>query len=183
MDTSPLLAAINAAPSIGFTGTRHPVPEPICNAITVLLAAIPASTPILVGDATGVDTLIAALRPGVTQFRAEGRAPHQLVRRSVALVDALRSKPGSQLYAFPFAWCPRDLRPSHRFGDCFAGHGSGTWATLAYAVGNNVRSFLWLYPEDEIPERWRFPHLEPIGGDIIHDLTTHCNSIIHTERR
>ena len=48
------------------------------------------------------------------------------------------------LISFPDQDCPIGLKPSEIKSKCFCGKGSGTYATLAYAVGLNIPCFVYL---------------------------------------
>jgi len=76
------------------------------------------------------------------------RSPAALAARSAAMVSAVAAAgPGSFLVGFVSSPCPQEkkrgggspLSPSRSSSRCFAGYGSGTWASLAFAGGLGLR--------------------------------------------
>lgn len=134
-----------AAPLVGFTGSRR-----LSSAFAPLVGAVVASVVagghgVAVGCAAGADQLVRQAAPGAlvfsaSSFAAPGLPPRAaLVARSAALVAAVAaSAPGAALVGFVASPCPAGLMPSPRAGACFAGRGSGSWASLALAAGLGV---------------------------------------------
>lgn len=81
---------------------------------------------------------------------AASHAP--LVGSVVGSVVAAAPRPG--LVAFPTAAAPAALAPSASAAACFAGYGSGTWATAAYAVGLGLPLVLFPCGEAQLPGTW-----------------------------
>lgn len=46
--------------------------------------------------------------------------------------------------SFPAGVCPSGLFPSASSGRCFSGSGSGSWASLAYAIGRGGAALVYL---------------------------------------
>lgn len=132
----------SAAP-LGFSGSRSVVP-PVLSAVLLLVAR--SSCMVFVGCALGVDGMVRAelgahrLRV-FTVCRDSGRGG--FAARSIDFVDSLAAASGS-LLSFPSGVCPVGLVPSYSASRCFSGFGSGSWATLAWAVGLGVPCFIFL---------------------------------------
>jgi len=125
---------------VGFTGSRNPSPALSNLAATVAKTIHSYGVPVAVGCASGVDKVVRSSVPVSRVFRAAGSQPWQLARRSAFMVGAVAapSKQPRYIMAFPSSACPAGLVPSSSASACFSGKGSGTWATVAYAVGLGV---------------------------------------------
>jgi len=147
---SSLLAS---AAVVGFSGSRAPSPASLA-AVQLVAAGLAPAVPVVVGDARGIDQHAAQLLPAARVFQASsfgiGHAPGinrplsvraQLVMRSIACVRACA---GGVWCAFPAHACPADLRPARSSSACFNGSGSGTWASLAFAIGSGVAPLVFL---------------------------------------
>ena len=122
---------------VGFTGSRR-LPSSARPAVAAVVSAVQAGGgAVCVGDARGADAYVAAAARDPVVFRASGRRPYQLVRRSVRLVQAVRENPPAPefpaVYAFPSQACPRYITPGPRWSS--GRPSSGTWSTAALAVG------------------------------------------------
>lgn len=122
--------------SFGFSGSRDPDWD---SSAAVLEASkyIDHRSHVVVGCAKGIDDLvrhIANIYPEVFYASSFGAGKSSFARRSVAVVDRVRSLNGLWL-SFPSGICPPQLSPSSSSSRCFSGSGSGTWASLAYAAG------------------------------------------------
>jgi hypothetical protein len=93
-----------------------------------------------------------------SQFRARGSFRSVLALRSAALVQSLACCPSSLLVGFPSGAAPAGLLPSSVVSVAFGGFGSGSWSSLALAVGLGVRSLVWL-PSGVVPPSWGFDSL------------------------
>jgi len=151
---------------LGFSGSRSAVP-PVLSSVLCLLAR--SSCPVFVGCAGGVDgSVVAGLgRSGSARlrvFRVAGAGRGLLAARSVAFVRAL-SAAGGSLLSFPSGACPAGLVPSSSPSRCFTGYGSGSWASLALAVGlgGPCSVFLGLAPT---PSGRSVPVLPPRGWGL-----------------
>lgn len=88
----------------------------------------PTPAAVAVGDAKGLDALVADCYEGktdVTVHHVEGRERWHYAQRSQRMIDA-----AAKLTAYPNKPCPENCTPKKPF----SGHGSGTWGTIAYAV-------------------------------------------------
>ena len=90
---------------------------------------------------SSVSGVAAALAAGASVSPWSGGGPAvplagRLAGRSAALVSAVAaSGPGCGLVAFATSESPPHLRPSSSPAVAFSGHGSGSWGSLALAVG------------------------------------------------
>lgn len=124
---------------IGFSGSRHSI-DP--HAGELAAAAVPASTEVVVGCAAGVDAFFRSRFPAARVLRVDralGRAG--FARRSIACVEAVS---GGLWVSFPSGACPTGLFPSASSSRCFSGSGSGSWASLAYAIGRGGAALIYL---------------------------------------
>ena len=122
------------------------------------------SASVVVGCASGIDAAARALRPNASVVRASsyGSGPGALAARSTAVVRAVASGGLAALWlAFPASLCPLGLVPSRSSSACFSGHGSGTWASLALAVGLGVPALVFLPSGVPVPAAWP---LAPVAG-------------------
>lgn len=149
-----LLQLVSAAPALAFSGSRRPARASL-QALAALVAALPAGIPVLVGDAPGIDQRAAALLPHarVLHASAYGSGPGSFAARSIACVRACAAATGLWC-AFPARPAPAALRPSARSSACFAGFGSGTWASLAFAIGSALPAIVYLPAGVPAPADW-----------------------------
>jgi hypothetical protein len=114
---------------------------------------------VFVGCAEGADRVFrSALACRVFQVdRALGRGG--FASRSAAVVAAVAAAGGCWV-SFPGSACPVGLLPSASQSSAFCGSGSGSWASLAFAIGRGVPSLVWLPNGVSVPCGWGF---EPIG--------------------
>ena len=133
--------------AIAFSGSRSAGPA-VLSVVRQLARAVSSyGVPVFAGDAAGVD---AAAAQGVSRshggdlrrYVAASRAPWALARRSAQMVRELSHVPSAALVAAPCRPCPAGLSPSARSRECFAGFGSGTWASVALAAGLGLRVFV-----------------------------------------
>lgn len=82
------------------------------------------NSPVLVGDAKGLDALVRNTIKNAVVFYVEGHQKWHFATRSQRMIDA-----ADRLIAFPLKNCPAKCTPQAPF----SGHGSGTWGTIAYA--------------------------------------------------
>jgi hypothetical protein len=113
-----------------------------------------------VGDAAGVDLIVrdylkSLELPGKV-YRAGGKQPWQLAQRSKEMVDSCAALGNAKLIAYPDKPCPVGVKP----GKNFAGKGSGTWGTIAYAqhLGLEIE-IVWLVPNIAEPDWMRVKQL------------------------
>lgn len=141
----------------GFTGSRS-----LSSKFAALVGQVVASCggSLITGCAAGADALVrAAGGSRVRVFRAAaflapgGSFVAALVARSVAMVGSVSSAAGV-LVGFPSSACPAGLLPSSSASVCFSGRGSGTWASLALAVGLRVRLVVFPCGAFSLPAGW-----------------------------
>ena len=132
-----LPALIGSYSTVGFSGSRSSVPSG-CSDVAGLVR--PGAV-VAVGCARGVDAFFRSQFPWSSVFVARefGRGRSSFARRSIAFVGFLQSS-GGLLVSFPGGPCPVGLLPSASSSACFSGLGSGSWATLALALGLGVPS-------------------------------------------
>lgn len=105
----------------------------------------------MVGCAAGADKAIRLSVPTAKVFSvSHKRSRWAYAARSAKFVSTLASSPSPVLVAFPSSACPIGLLPSSAKFKCFAGFGSGSWASLAFAVGLGVPVAVFL-PAGIIP--------------------------------
>jgi hypothetical protein len=142
--------------SVGFSGSRSPS-SAAALALSELLPLVPRGCRISVGCAAGVDAHIrAAFRssPSLLVFSvASGRfgvGRSAFARRSAACVRSVAKGDRGCLVALPSSSsCPAGVRPSRSF----FGGGSGTWGSVAFALGSGRSVLLWL-PSGCLPPSW-----------------------------
>jgi hypothetical protein len=120
---------------VAFSGSRV-VGSSAAVSAHAFLSAAAVSVPVGVGCASGVDSLVRLALPSasvfsVSSFLVGGRVCRaSFARRSAALVSWCASSRGL-LVAFPLGVCPPSVRPSSSFSGC----GSGSWGSVALALG------------------------------------------------
>ena len=159
-------------PSVAFSGSRvsGSSASVSCGAFLPVLASF--SGAVAVGCASGVDLCVRSAFPSasvfsVSSFLVGGRVCRaSFARRSSALVQWCASA-GGLLVAFPLGACPSAVAPSVSFGGC----GSGSWGSVALAVGLGC-SVLVVLPSGAFPapsalaSRFRFVGVAPCGGSL-----------------
>ncbi|WP_373479265.1 hypothetical protein [Geminocystis sp.] len=135
---------------VGFSGSRSYSPF-----ILPLVLESVRDKQIFVGCAKGVDAMVRLYSVNnsvnLRVFKASdyGKGKSSFARRSMAMVNEIKVSQGC-LVSFPSSPCPSGLKPSP---NTFNGKGSGTWATLAYAVFLNIPCFVYL-DSLPIPQGW-----------------------------
>lgn len=134
MVPSEVSALLLDAPAVGFSGSRSVVPAAASAVVSLV------SCPVLVGCANGVDGFFRSAFPSARVFFASsfGVGRGAFAARSVAVVRSVFCA-GGVLVSFPSGRLPAGLFPSASPGRCFSGFGSGSWASLAFAVGLGCR--------------------------------------------
>jgi hypothetical protein len=130
---------IQSHTQIGFSGSRHSI-DPIAGELAA--AAVSPAAEVVVGCAAGVDAFFRSRFPAARVLRVDsslGRAG--FARRSIACVEAVSS---GLWVSFPGGACPSGLFPSASSGRCFSGSGSGSWASLALAIGRGGSALVYL---------------------------------------
>lgn len=147
------LSLLLSSPSlVGFSGSRSAVPPVLSSVLCVRARSAGVS---LVGCAAGVDSSVRAGLRGVQVFSASsfGVGRGSFAARSVAFVRALATG-GGVLVSLPSSPCPSGLLPSASSSRAFCGSGSGSWASLAFAVGSGVPC--WVFAPFGVPSGWGF---------------------------
>lgn len=150
-----------------FTGPRVISAEDETLVRGVVREVIARGFQIYVGDATGVDycvrkeCFIKAREQNDEKFFANtffpiqslGRSAAGLAERSTRMVkDALRDADNDKIICigFPNKPCPAGIIPARSWKS--GAPGSGTWSTLALAVGNEIET--WIVPLQSLGEGW-----------------------------
>ena len=128
--------------TFGFSGSRSSLPS---GAASRVVSLVPASASVFVGCASGVDAYFRSSFPSATVLQASsfGSGRGSFARRSVAVIEAIKAANGLWV-AFPSSACPAGLMPSASSSRAFSGSGSGSWASLAFALGSGVPSLVFL---------------------------------------
>ena len=142
--------------SVGFSGSRSPSAAASA-ALSALLRVVPSGVRVSVGCARGVDLLCRSFfgaSPSLLVFSvASGRfgsGRSAFARRSSRCVLSVAAGSRGLLVALPSAPVPpAGVRPSRSF----FGGGSGSWGSLAFALGRGRRVLLWL-PSGCLPPSW-----------------------------
>lgn len=156
---------LGAAASFGFCGSRSAVPPvPVWAGV---LGSLPASPSVSCGCVGGLCALARSSFPSAAVFSASafGGGRSGFARRSVALVQSVAASPRPLWVSFPARPCPAGLVPSASPSRCFAGFGSGSWASAALAAGLGVPVLMWLPAGVVPPASWSFVSL---GGGFFH---------------
>lgn len=148
-----VLELVSSAPAVGFSGSRSVAP----GVLSLVAGAVTAGVPVLVGCAAGVDAAVRGFFPAARVFSAAsfGSGRGSFAARSVAVVRAV-SAAGGLWACFPCSSCPSGLVPSPVSSRAFAGYGSGSWASLAFAVGLGLPCLVWCFAP---PASWGFVSL------------------------
>ena len=157
-------SVLRASPVVAFCGSRRGFVGRGELAFLSVVALLPPGGRVLVGCARGVDEAVRVAFPGCLVFRVQsfvrsgfGLSRACFARRSAALVGSCVAA-GGVLVAFPAEACPAGLVPGFSCGACFGGFGSGSWSSVALAVGSGGRVLLWL-PAGAVPPAWGFAAL------------------------
>jgi hypothetical protein len=134
-----LASFVYSFPCVAFSGSRLSGSSAAASCRAFLPSVASFAGSVGVGCASGIDSLIRAAFPSasvfsVSSFLVGGRvARASFALRSAALVAWCAAR-GGLLVAFPCAAAPVQLRPCVSF----AGFGSGTWGSVALALGLGV---------------------------------------------
>jgi hypothetical protein len=138
------------APPTAVTGPRKLSLGQVQQASADLAKLLTPRTRLLVGDATGLDALATQLASGPVDLHHKNPAlpwRAQGAERSTRMVRAALAA-GATLHAWPNKPCPPGLKPSKSWPR--GAEGSGTWGTIALAVGLGLR--VELHPLAEMGE-------------------------------
>lgn len=130
-----VVALVAGARSVAFSGSRSVVPPVLAS----VLALVSPRAFVAVGCASGVDAAVRSSVCGCSVFSASSFAASswagRLALRSAAVVRAGAGRSPALVLVFPSGACPRGLAPSPSVSACFAGFGSGSWSSAAFAAG------------------------------------------------
>lgn len=145
----------------GFSGSRRWGQSPA--PLSLAAAAVPSGSRVVVGCASGVDAFFRLAFPAAEVFSVAsglwGRQCGAFAARSVACVRAVAAA-GGLWVSFPSSPCPVGLVPSSSQSRCFSGSGSGSWASLGFALGSGVPCVVFL-GSLPVPAGWG---LFPLAG-------------------
>lgn len=150
-----LVRLVVEARTLGISGSRAPDPGSL--AALADLAGLAPDAPLIVGDQRGIDAAAAGHWPHAQVERRADDTPRALVARSIQMLDRLGAEARPLLAAFPARPCPARVAPGPRW--CSGQPPSGTWSTLALAVGRGLPAAVWL-PEPLLPPlEWKLRYL------------------------
>lgn len=135
--------------AFGFSGSRSSVPS-VCAGVA---ARVPSGSSVFVGCAAGVDRFFRSQFPSAVVFSPEFAGRGGFAARSAACVSAVGAA-GGLWVSFPSGVCPVGLAPARRW---VSAGGSGSWGSLAVAVGSGVPSLV--FSPDGLPSGWGFQSL------------------------
>lgn len=142
---------------IAVTGPRHLAPAQRQTAAQQLRFLLSGTEALYVGDAEGLDLLArnVGLEMGasISLYEKKPDLPcrAQGAERSTRMVKALAAT-GGTLHAWPAQPMPLDLKPCRNWPK--GAGGSGTWGTIALAVGLGVPVELHPLTDDAIAPAW-----------------------------
>ena len=143
--------------SVGFSGSRSLAGQPWRHCFSLAAAAAAAGCAVSSGCAAGADRAARCGAPGGRVFSAAAfTIPGKpfaiaLARRSTAFVQALAESFAPLLVSFPGAACPARLVPGRSWR---SGFGSGSWQSLALAVGLGTPVVVFLPACMSPPPSW-----------------------------
>ncbi|MBW4523471.1 MAG: hypothetical protein KME16_28020 [Scytolyngbya sp. HA4215-MV1] len=146
--------ALSSFSVVGFSGSRRG-----CSAaaLSAAFSRVASGASVFVGCASGVDAVVRCrFGSRCRVFSASSRSRGGLAARSAGLVRAVAAAGGCWV-SFPSCACPAGLVPSPVSGRCFCGFGSGSWASLAFAVGLGVPCLV--FSPWGVPAGWGFSAL------------------------
>lgn len=151
------MSFLSSLRSVGFSGSRSPSRAAVLALESVLPLVPLQGCRISVGCARGIDSLVRAYfrsSPSLLVFSVAsdrfGVGRSAFARRSVACMRSVARGDRGLLVALPSSpCCPAGVSPSRRF----FGGGSGTFGSVAFALGSGRRVLLWL-PSGCLPPAW-----------------------------
>lgn len=154
-----VVSAICSASCVGFSGSRNPVGAIPTGVICAAIAAVSHEASVIVGCARGVDAIVRqAFGDRCQVFSVSsgqwGSGRGAFAGRSTACVKAVAAA-GGLWVSFPCSPTPSGLLPSKSSSKCFSGSGSGTWSSLAFAIGSGVPCLVFLPSGIVPPPGWR----------------------------
>jgi hypothetical protein len=155
-----VMDVVSNTSTIGFSGSRSPSFASV-KRVKAIATMIPDSVSVVVGCQRGIDAVVRELFEDAQVFKASdyGSGKGSYAARSVACVRTVAA--AGVWCSFPKSVCPDGLFPSSSSGRCFCGLGSGSWASLAFALGLGVRCVVFLPNGVDCPSNWG---LVSVGG-------------------
>ncbi|MEL6910890.1 MAG: hypothetical protein AAFO85_11880 [Cyanobacteria bacterium J06598_4] len=146
--------------SVGFSGSRS-LPPSASAALSRLLPLVPAGVRVSVGCAAGADLACRSFFAGSSSLLvfsvSSGRfgvGRSAFARRSCRCVSSVAAGSRGLLVVVPAGACPAGACPAGVVPSrSFSGRGSGSWGSLAFALGRGRRVLLWL-PAGSRPPVW-----------------------------
>lgn len=152
--SSSVLSLVASFPVVAFSGGRALVGPSLAAARWLCSSSSPSS--VLVGCAPGADAVARFAFPSASVFSVvAGSGRGGFAARSVRVVRACAAG-GGLWVSFPSSSCPAGLLPSSSSSRSFCGAGSGSWASLSFAVGSGVPCLVFLAPGTVPPVGWGF---------------------------
>lgn len=153
---SSVCSLLGSASVVGFSGSRSVCPP--AGLVASVAGCVSPVASVSVGCAPASDLAFRVAFPSASVFFASsfGSGRGSFARRSVACVGSVAGVAGGLWVSFPAVACPAGLLPSASSSACFCGSGSGSWGSLAFAVGSGVRSLVWLPVGVFPPAGWGF---------------------------
>lgn len=153
-----ILSTIASANCVGFSGSRNPNGVIPSGVILGAIAAVSPKASVMVGCARGVDAVVRQVLGSRCQVFSVssgqwGSGRGAFAARSTACVRAVASA-GGLWVSFPCSACPAGLLPSKSSSKCFSGSGSGSWGSLALAVGLEIPCLVFLPTGIVSPTGW-----------------------------
>jgi hypothetical protein len=139
--------------SFGFSGSRTWAAS-LCP-LQLAASLVPSGASVSVGCASGVDQFFRGEFPQASVFSVAsgqwGSGRGAFAARSAACVRSVASV-GGLWVAFCSSPCPAGLVPSASSSRAFSGSGSGSWASLAFALGSGVPCLV--FSPAGVPSGW-----------------------------
>ena len=152
--SSSVLDLVASFPIVAFSGGRSLVGPSLFAARWLCGSCSPSS--VVVGCAPGADAVARESFPGACVFSVvAGSGRGGFAARSVRVVRECAAG-GGLWVSFPSSSCPAGLSPSSSSGRAFCGSGSGSWASLAFAIGSGLPCLMFLAPGTLPPVGWGF---------------------------
>lgn len=152
--SSSVLELVSSFGVVAFSGGRSLVGPSLAAARWLCSSSSPSS--VLVGCAPGADAVARFSFPSASVFSVvPGSGRGGFAARSVQVVRSCVGSSGLWV-SFPSSSCPPGLLPSSSSSRSFCGSGSGSWASLSFAVGCGLPCLVYLAPGIVPPVGWSF---------------------------
>ena len=134
--------------SVGFTGSRQGFPvQDLVKSVVHSVSS--AGHSVSVGCALGVDATVRQFSSNAKVFKvaSPGAGSGLSIAAALARRSQLMVQSCSVLVGFASVACPSSVSPSSHF----CGGGSGTWASIAYAISQGLQVFVFAAPGVSLP--------------------------------